>query len=313
MPNKTGTWKVEQKRTVARSDGFLGIQVPLTRIPESSTRNPESLAWSDPYQFWVAVSAEERELKVQSKLRTFCFTFSLVGCFLIFRSETNYSWKSLPVECPCLTMKWTMYELFILDLRQTGNAWQILIYNHSFVIKYCCFRPKPSFVTVLPLSWNIIMPFQGVRVGITVHFDSGIPSKCDGISAFAQVDCTHPSLQQSFSLKNRHDAVICCQCYYLIFEPVGAWHKKCKFSKKYKIYRNTYLAIYEFDVFVFHLRLHFESHFHPWGELIGTHNSLYCVNDIWNKSYMNCGNEMKMKKWSSHWTQFTQFAIYAIV
>ena len=27
------------------------------------------------------------------------------------------------------------------------------------------------------------------------------------------------------------------------------------------------------------------------------------VNDIWNKSYMNCGNEMKMKKWSSQWTQ----------
>ena len=26
------------------------------------------------------------------------------------------------------------------------------------------------------------------------------------------------------------------------------------------------------------------------------------VNDIWNKSYMNCGNEMKMKKWSSQWT-----------
>ena len=24
------------------------------------------------------------------------------------------------------------------------------------------------------------------------------------------------------------------------------------------------------------------------------------VNDIWNKSYMNWGNEMKMKKWSSH-------------
>ena len=31
------------------------------------------------------------------------------------------------------------------------------------------------------------------------------------------------------------------------------------------------------------------------------------VNDIWNKSYMNCGNEMKMKKWSSQWTQFMQF------
>ena len=29
-------------------------------------------------------------------------------------------------------------------------------------------------------------------------------------------------------------------------------------------------------------------------------------NDIWNKSYMNCGNEMKMKKWSSKWTQFMQ-------
>ena len=30
------------------------------------------------------------------------------------------------------------------------------------------------------------------------------------------------------------------------------------------------------------------------------------VNDIRNKSYMNCGNEMKMKKWSSQWTQFMQ-------
>ena len=30
------------------------------------------------------------------------------------------------------------------------------------------------------------------------------------------------------------------------------------------------------------------------------------VNDIWNKSYMNCGNGMKMKKWSSQWTQFMQ-------
>ena len=28
------------------------------------------------------------------------------------------------------------------------------------------------------------------------------------------------------------------------------------------------------------------------------------VNDIWNKLYMNYGNEMKMKKWSSQWTQF---------
>ena len=30
------------------------------------------------------------------------------------------------------------------------------------------------------------------------------------------------------------------------------------------------------------------------------------VNDIWNKSYVNCGNEMKMKKWSSQWTQYMQ-------
>ena len=30
------------------------------------------------------------------------------------------------------------------------------------------------------------------------------------------------------------------------------------------------------------------------------------VNDIWNKSYVNCGNEMKMKKWSSQWMQFMQ-------
>ena len=30
------------------------------------------------------------------------------------------------------------------------------------------------------------------------------------------------------------------------------------------------------------------------------------VNDMWNKSYMNCRNEMKMKKWSPQWTQFRQ-------
>ena len=30
------------------------------------------------------------------------------------------------------------------------------------------------------------------------------------------------------------------------------------------------------------------------------------VNDIWNKSYMNRGNEMEMKKWSSQWMQFIQ-------
>ena len=31
------------------------------------------------------------------------------------------------------------------------------------------------------------------------------------------------------------------------------------------------------------------------------------VNDIWNKSYMNCRNEMmKIKKWSSQWMQFMQ-------
>ena len=33
-------------------------------------------------------------------------------------------------------------------------------------------------------------------------------------------------------------------------------------------------------------------------------DDIFIVNDIWNKSYMNCGNEMKMKKWSSQWTQF---------
>ena len=30
------------------------------------------------------------------------------------------------------------------------------------------------------------------------------------------------------------------------------------------------------------------------------------ASDIWNKSYMNCWNEMKMKKWSSQWMQFMQ-------
>ena len=33
------------------------------------------------------------------------------------------------------------------------------------------------------------------------------------------------------------------------------------------------------------------------------------VNDVWNKSYMNCGNEMKMKKWSSQWSQFVQLQL----
>ena len=35
-------------------------------------------------------------------------------------------------------------------------------------------------------------------------------------------------------------------------------------------------------------------------------NTINIVNDIWNKSYMNCGNEMKVKKWSSQWKQFMQ-------
>ena len=30
------------------------------------------------------------------------------------------------------------------------------------------------------------------------------------------------------------------------------------------------------------------------------------VDDIWNKSYMNCRNDIKMKKWSSQWTPFMQ-------
>ena len=30
------------------------------------------------------------------------------------------------------------------------------------------------------------------------------------------------------------------------------------------------------------------------------------VDDIWNKSYMNCRNEIKMKKWSLQWTPFMQ-------
>ena len=35
-------------------------------------------------------------------------------------------------------------------------------------------------------------------------------------------------------------------------------------------------------------------------------NNIIFVSDIWNKSIMNCRNEMKMKKWSSQWTQFMQ-------
>ena len=41
-------------------------------------------------------------------------------------------------------------------------------------------------------------------------------------------------------------------------------------------------------------------------ELKWNNNVDFSVNDIWNKSYMNCGNEMEMKRWSSQWTQFMQ-------
>ena len=36
-----------------------------------------------------------------------------------------------------------------------------------------------------------------------------------------------------------------------------------------------------------------------------SHDILF-VNDIWNKSYMNRRNEVKIKKWSLQWTQFMQ-------
>ena len=41
-------------------------------------------------------------------------------------------------------------------------------------------------------------------------------------------------------------------------------------------------------------------------ELKWNNNVDFSVNDIWNKSYMNCGNEMEVKRWSSQWAQFMQ-------
>ena len=41
-------------------------------------------------------------------------------------------------------------------------------------------------------------------------------------------------------------------------------------------------------------------------ELKWNNNVDFSVNDIWNKSYMSCGNEMEMKRWSSQWAQFMQ-------
>ena len=32
----------------------------------------------------------------------------------------------------------------------------------------------------------------------------------------------------------------------------------------------------------------------------------FSIKILWRVTYMNCGNEMKMKKWSSQWTQFMQ-------
>ena len=42
--------------------------------------------------------------------------------------------------------------------------------------------------------------------------------------------------------------------------------------------------------------------------IVGSHVRVkeMSVTDIWNKSYMNYGNEIKMKKWSLQWTQFMQ-------
>ena len=44
------------------------------------------------------------------------------------------------------------------------------------------------------------------------------------------------------------------------------------------------------------------------GSIVGSYVPVkeMSVNDIWYMPYMNCGNEMKMKKWSSKWTQFMQ-------
>ena len=42
------------------------------------------------------------------------------------------------------------------------------------------------------------------------------------------------------------------------------------------------------------------------GNLSTIISKIIMINDIRNKSYMNCGNEMKMKKWLSQWTQFMQ-------
>ena len=49
-----------------------------------------------------------------------------------------------------------------------------------------------------------------------------------------------------------------------------------------------------------------QDYVHPDDQTQPTFETIFVVNDIWNKSYMNCGNEMKMKKWSSQWTPFMQ-------
>ena len=69
--------------------------------------------------------------------------------------------------------------------------------------------------------------------------------------------------------------------------------------EKIMLWANTLLRIW-YTLYVYGTKIQFGRA----GEFDFADGRKYFVNDIWNKSYMNCGNEMKMKKWSPPWTQF---------
>ena len=81
----------------------------------------------------------------------------------------------------------------------------------------------------------------------------------------------------------------------LLCKMVSGWTKATACNITYSISSNLHV----------HCTLHL-SQYNICCTPLKTENITFCVNDIWNKSYMNCGNEMKMKRWSSQWMQFMQ-------
>ena len=71
------------------------------------------------------------------------------------------------------------------------------------------------------------------------------------------------------------------------FLSIELWKKKIQIVDRSSVLLSILHSFYvwHFDIFNYQmlisppLGLHFESNSHPWGKLIGTHNSLYCITE----------------------------------